>query len=106
MLFKLGSNGVKKHLPLEGKSMSMPMMYHHQLYWYDADQQSVMVFDSTKQETSIFINQNEVKAISPTPYGLLIATQGSVMLVDFDGVVLNRKHIDVNVLSTSWMDVA
>ena len=106
MLYKLGANGIKNHLPLEGSSMLMPMMYHHQLYWYDADKGEIMVFDSTKQETHTFINQSAVKAISPTPFGLLVATSDALMLIDFDGSVMDRKYIAVNVLSTSWMDVA
>ena len=104
-LYKLTQNGIKSHLPLEGESMLMPMMYHHQLYWYDAIEHIIMVFDSTKQETKMFLNQSNVRAIAPTPYGLLVATSSQVMLVDFEGDVSDRKNIQVNVLSTSWMDV-
>ena len=104
-LYKLHSGGVKDYLPLEGVSMSTPMMYHHQLYWYDNTNRAVMVFDSVKKETSTFLTQKDVRAISPTPFGLLVATNEKIMLVDFEGNLLIKKPIIVNILSTSWMDV-
>ena len=104
-LYRLHSGGNKEPLALEGEVMATPMMYHHQLYWYDASTGEVKVFDSVKKETDVFLKQSNVNALSPTPFGLLIATNSEVLLVDFEGSVSVRKSLKVNILSTSWMDI-
>ncbi|MEE2769725.1 MAG: hypothetical protein VX835_01410 [Pseudomonadota bacterium] len=105
MLFKYHSSGVKSYLPLEGDAMAMPMMYHHQLYWYDAKNGQIKVFDAIKKDTETFLSQSNVQALSPTPFGLLVAADNHLMLVNFDGEIIIRKPIQVNLLSSSWMDV-
>ena len=104
-LYRLHSGGNKEHLALEGDVMATPMMYHHQLYWYDIASSEIKVYDSIKKETDTFLQQANVKAISPTPFGLLVATESEILIVDFEGGINRRQSIKVNVLSTSWMDV-
>lgn len=105
-LYRLHSGGAKERLALAGDVMAIPMMYHHQLYWYDAAAGEIKVFDSIKKEIDTFIHQDGITAISPTPFGLLVATGNQLALVDFDGSTTIRKSYRINVLSTSWMDVA
>lgn len=104
-LFKFQPGGVRSKLPLEGQKMAMPIMYHHQLYWVEASNQSVMVYDSYKKEVSDFVDIGHINALALSPFGLLIATDKSLSLYDFDGGAKRRFETQGLVMATSWMDV-
>lgn len=105
-LYQLQGDGSKKKLSLGDAVMRMPIMYHHQLYWFQSDQSGLnwMVYDAPQKTSRAFMPVDTVRAASITPRGPIMASDDGVKLFDFNANLIARQPYTVNVLSTSWMD--